>query len=479
MGFWDRVGVRSYHGGDGTGAASTPQGDAGRADPGATETKSVVLGINDVFGSLLAVGQSGTLATPGAAMRAFEASADVAIPIMMIAESAAEPPLIMKNLRTGERVRSHPMLDLMRRPHAEFSKQRFVETAVKHYLVAGECPLVAFGFVDAPPQAVLPISPTWIWPNPSDLDGMVSSWEVISPAGRGLYRVEERNARDRRFYADRLRELKVIKAFSTRDNALVRGQSRLQSVSKMVWQGMQGDDYNMALLQNGGRFSLIFSFKGSMQRDVYAEAARQIRSQFGGPTRAGSVVVTQGGELDVKEAAATSRDIEFTEGQRRVAHALFLAYRVPLALVTTEASTFNNYTTAIRAFWDEAVSPALGRVLGEIGEWLGPRYGLDPSEWALSYDENEVPALLERWLEQLHKRAQLGLESIDEIRETMPGRGPVVGGGEILVQGSLVPLSAIAEPLDEGDPNAGPIRAPGAGPETDPDDEEPDDDVDE
>lgn len=473
MGFWDRVGVRSYSPATESAATESAPSVSGQVDAGSFETKSVVLGLNDAMGSLLAVGQSGTFATPGASIRAFEASADVAIPIMMIAESAAEPPLIMKNLRTGERVRSHPMLDLMRRPHAEFSKARFIETAVKHYMITGECPIVAFGFVDAPPQALLPISPTWLVPSPSDMDGLVALWEIISPAGRGTYRVEEKNARDRRFYADRLRELKVIKAFSTRDNALIRGQSRLVSVSKMVWQGMQGDDYNMALLQNGGRFSLIFSFKGSMQRDVYAEAARQIRAQFGGPSKAGSVVVTQGGDLDVKEAAGTARDIEFSEGQRRVAHALFLAYRVPLALVTTEASTFNNYTTAIRAFWDEAVSPALGRVLSEIGEWLAPRYKLDPAEWALSYDENEVPALLERWLEQLQKRAQLGLESIDEIRETMPGRGPVVGGGEILVQGSLVPLSAIAEPLDD-DPDDAPIRLPSKKPETDPDDEGPD-----
>lgn len=462
MGFWDRVGIRSYTSNPPADETSLRAAASQLAEPGTRETKSVVLGINDTLGALLALGQTGKIASPSAAMQAYENSADVATPVNMIAEAAAETQLILKNMETGERLQRHPLLDLMRRPHAEFSRARFVETAVKYYLIAGECPVVAFGRQGEPPQGLLPINPTWLSANPSQADGLARSWDVTSPAGEGHYVVEEKSVRERRYFAGPLAELKIVKAFSTKDNGLLRGQSRLVSASKMVWQGIQGDDYNLALLQNGGRYSLIFSFKSVMDRDTYKEARAQIREQFGGPSKAGSVIVTQGGDLDVKEGSATARDMEFGEGQRRVMHALFLAYRIPLPLVTIEASTLNNYTTALRAFWDDAVTPSLGRVLGELGEWLMPRFGLDPTKWTLSYDENEVPALLERWLEQLKKRAELGLESINEIRAEMPGRGDAEGGDEILVQGTLVPLSVISDP-PEPDPLLDPaLLMPGA-----------------
>ena len=90
-----------------------------------------------------------------------------------------------------------------------------------------------------------------------------------------------------------------------------------------------------------------------------------------------------------------------------------------------------------------------GTILGDTGEWLLPRYGVDPNISRLTFDKMKIDALRSRLLDELKKRKEIGVESINEIRKSLPSLENAEGGEEFLVPGTMVPLSAVAQKIDD------------------------------
>jgi len=116
-----------------------------------------------------------------------------------------------------------------------------------------------------------------------------------------------------------------------------------------------------------------------------------------------------------------------------------LQYKVPLPLITIQASTFNNYREAKLALFDDAVLPLADRIFGGLSDLLMPRYGEDPAEVQITYDMDTVTALAGRRNEELKLRRELNLESLNELRSVI-GREEVEGGDQILAPATMVPI---------------------------------------
>jgi HK97 family phage portal protein len=445
----------------------------------AVEVKSGVMGISDALAAVLGLSEPGQVGSPGAALRAYEQSSAVAIPINLIAEHVGAARIVLENLDTGDVERKAPILDLLRRPHPNMPGPLFMEFVAKMYLIAGEVPIVAGGLPGRPPAFLRPLSPADCSPTQDHEFGWARSWMVTGPALRGVYAAPPESMGSTWQHEDGMRELRVVRAFSTKDASMFRGQSRLASASKDVRQQIEGANFNVSLLQNGGRPSLFIQLKNRVAADVFEEIKAGIRESFEGARNAGKIAITNGGELAIQEAKASVRDMEFSESQTRTAQTIAKIYKVPVVLLNMDAATFSNMETATLALWDDAIIPTANYLLAELGDWLFPRFKIDPREWRLTLDIEQVAALRKRRLSELRERATSGLESINEIRRSMPGREEVEGGDEILVSAAQQPLSMVAaelealnEPLPPLPPIAPPTpatgRAPRDEPETDP-----------
>lgn len=411
------------------------------------EKKSLTLGTSDSLGEFLKFGMHGGQTASGA-VHLYEQSTAVSVPINMVADQYKTIDPVLKI--DGKFITEHPILDLLNDPSPFYTSELFRETLGKEFLITGESIIVGLGNIDRPPLELQPISTknTTVVEGPG---GFAKSIQVSGNTMATSYSID-RIARRVRYVDGGLRDLKQIRGFSTRNNSILRGQSLLVSASLEARQHILGGQHNVSILNKGGRISLIFNFDQDMEEDDFLEAKRRIREQYAGPNNAGEIAVSANKGLKVEEVGTTNKDMDFLKGQILAKEAVSLTYKVPLPLVSTSAATFNNYQTAIAALYDNAVLPLFGTVYGGLGQWLLPRYGLDPAKVKITFDPESITALRMRMLEELLKRKQVNVETPNELRQLLQGREPLEGADDLLVPANLVPAGSDIFTNDE--PNA-------------------------
>lgn len=401
------------------------------------ETKSTgkVLGLSEELGSFLKFGTPGNAATPTSAMGLYNQSTAVSIPINFVAEAFASINPILK--QGTEIINTHPLLELLNKPSPFFTEDLFLETIAKNYLITGETEIIALGSINRPPLELQPINPKNVAVVEGN-QGLVVSFIVSGESLMGAYQLEKRG-RGVRYLSGNLREIKQIRNYSTRDNSLLRGQSNLVSASAEARQHIEGNNHNVSLLINGGRVSLVFHFDEDLRDDDFQATKQRVIDQFGGAQKAGTIGVTAGGKLKIEELGTSNLDMDFANLQTMAQRAVALQYKVPLPMITTDASTFNNYKEAKLAMYDDAVLPLADRLFGGLQDFLFPRYKLDPSKIRLTYDIDQVTALQSRRNEELKLRRELNLETTNEMR-AMIGREPIERGDSVLAPANMIPI---------------------------------------
>jgi len=423
-----------------------------KESPAEPEEKSMVLGTSESLGSFLIFGQQSGQ-TPAGSLSLYEKSSAVSIPINMIADAFASiQPVIQFE---DELIDKHPVLDLLNQPSPYYTRTLLFEMLAKDYLVTGETEIVGLGNINRPPVELQPISPKNVSVNEAT-NGINGMFIVSGNTVPGQYKLNRNRGRVR--YLDgNLREIKQIRNYSTRNNSLLRGQSLLVSASKEALQHIKGGDHNISILDNGGRVSLVFHFDADLSQDDFEQTKKRVREQYGGTSKAGEIGVTAGGKLEIKEMGVNNKDMDFATLQSMARRAVALQYKVPLPLITTDATTFNNYKEARAALYLDAVLPVADRIFGGLTDFLMPRYGLDPNVHKITYDKTKIEALVQMALEQLKLRKEINIESDNELRGTV-GRRPYKGGDVILKPANLIPAGTdiFAEPgedLEEGEPD--------------------------
>lgn len=397
--------------------------------------QKAVLGINDTLAELLTFGATDSAQTPASAISIYEKSSAVSIPINKIADPFAsiEPVLEFD----GEIITEHPILELLNNPSPYFDKTLFFETMAKDYLVTGETELLAIGNTNLPPIEIQPISPK----NVNVIEGaggLIGKFIVSGNTLTGDY-TPERKSRSVRYYQGGLRELKQIRNYSTRNNSLLRGQSQLVPASSEARQHILGGKHNVALLENGGRLSLVFHIESDLTTDEFERSRGEIINKYGGYDKAGAIGVTAGGKLAIHELGKSNKDMDYAMLQSIVRQSIALQYKVPLPLVTVEAATLDNYKTAVLALFDDAVLPLTDKLFNGLSTWLLPRFGLDPARYKITYSILQITALRMRVLEELEKRKKINIETDNELRPLID-REAYEGGDVIRVPANLIPV---------------------------------------
>lgn len=417
------------------------------------ESKTMALGTTEALGSFLVFGD-GRAISSSSALALYEESTAVSIPINMIADafSVLEPILLIDD----KIVRVHPIIDLMNKPSPYYSRELFLEMLGKEFLIAGQSVYVALGNVNRPPIEIQPLSVK----NVNIVQGPGGYPGSIHISGNTLPGVYKPNIKNGvlRYLDGNMRELIHMRNYSTKNNSLLEGQSPLLSASREVRQHILGGTHNVSILEKGGRVSLIFHFDAEMDDEDFEEAKKRVREQYGGANVAGEIGVTAGGELSIKEVGVSSKDMDFANLQKMAIKAVTLQYHVPLPLVTDERQTLNNYREGKLALYDDAVIPLSKRIFGRLTYTLMPRYNLDPMRARITFDPDQVSALIARRIEELKKRQSIGVESDNEIRALM-NREPYEGGDQILKPSSFIPAGSDLFTADNAkdileDPNA-------------------------
>lgn len=412
-----------------------------KADPKPVEKKSFALGLSEELGSfLLLSADSVSPVSPSTALRLYERSTAVSVPINMVAEAFSIIPVSM--YIDGKLVPRHEVLEKVRNPSPWHTEALFLDILAKNYLITHESPLIARGNINRPPLELIPISPSSITPDPGFMgdSNVPRAWHVTDDTNPGIF--EAKIIRGQvRYFQGNLLELFVARGYSTRSNSLLRGQSPLLAASREVRSHILGTEHNVQLLERGGRVSLVFHFEEDMDDDDFEATRERVIKQYGGASKAGTIGVTAGGKMNVNELGVSPKDMDYIGLYNAAQKAIALTYKVPLPLITDERQTLNNYKEGKLALYDDAVIPLARRLLGSIGYFLLPRYGLDPGRARFGINPDDVTALVSRRTDELLKRVKIGAETPNEIRGLM-GREPVAGGDTVYQPASVIPIGS-------------------------------------
>lgn len=404
-----------------------------------TETKSAgkTVEIPIQRGSLLDLVFGTGRMTAQSAMHFYQQSSSVAIAVDLIADEIEHiMPVLMDE--SGKFISDHEALRLLRSPNGFDTWSGFIGAAARSYLLTREAYYYAGGGVSRPPLELYAVKPQNISNIENAADRYPQNFLVTSGPASGSY-VRQQRAKKVNFYDGNLRELFRVHGFSSRPDE-TRADSPLEAVALEARQQIQGRVHNLSLLENGGRLSLIVQFKDSLQEDELIARRDAINNVLSGAANAGKIATVSSADMEIHEAGTTNKDMDYANLDAVAREALFLRYKIPLPLVSNDASTDNNMEHAVFHLYDRAVLPLADVLLDGLGRFLLPRYGLDPGRVSLTYNPESIEALVARRVKMLMDRKSLGVETVNELRAQLPNREPIEGGDLLYQPATLVPV---------------------------------------
>ena len=369
------------------------------------------------------------------ALDLYNNSSAVSIPVNIIAEAFSDLDIVLEI--NGDPVDSHPVLELLDYPSSHFSKTLLMKHFAVNRLVTGNSYLIFMGNIARPPIAIEPVSCSHVSIAPDGF-GLPAAFHVTDRSHFGSYQPQVKVGRTVYVSGSQL-ELARSRTYSTL-YPMLEGDSPLLPAVKEARQHIQGIVHNLALLQNGGSLTLAWLLKAAPRQEVMDQFKEDLERQFMGASNAGRMAVLGGNaEIDVKELGVNNKDMDFVNMHTAVKQAIALVYKVPLPLIGMEGASYNNVFEAKLGLYDNAVLPLANVLLEDLGKVLLPRFGIDPKTAKLCYNKDAIPALKQRRMEELEKRKNIGIETINELRASM-SLDPQDGGDVVYIAAGMVPL---------------------------------------
>jgi HK97 family phage portal protein len=173
------------------------------------------------------------------------------------------------------------------------------------------------------------------------------------------------------------------------------GLSPMSSLCKVVTRSNENYDAGLALIQNGMPAGILAADKGGrpMTPDEIELADKKMKSKFGGGKNK-SKIMTTSAPLKWQAMGLNVGDLQLLESNKADAQDIAKAYGVPLPLIESDASTFNNVEEAKKFIWQNVLMPDLQGFAQGFGDWLLEGYRKQSGKnLVLDFDASNVPAL--------------------------------------------------------------------------------------
>lgn len=200
------------------------------------------------------------------------------------------------------------------------------------------------------------------------------------------------------------------------------GISVLEAAAKPVDTDVEQQSFNKTAMQNRGIMDGVFIFK-DLAQNQWETVREKIKEMFTGSKNARTPGII-GADANYVRTGMTPAEMDFIESRKFNRDEILLIFGVPPQLVgVQESSTFNNFQTSRRVFWEETVIPMLVKIKDSLNHSLDNE--LKDGE-QIVYDLSNIPAMQDNlserikiakglWLQgvpfvEINKRLQLGFD---------------------------------------------------------------------
>ena len=312
--------------------------------------------------------------------------------------------LFQRQPRQVSEIEAHPLLDLLARPNPWEGQGKFIEKVVAYLMLSGNTYI----------EAVAPGGPKSLRP-PKELyslrpDRMTVIPHAVERIGGYEYKA---GSQSRTFLSH---EILHTKLFAPTDDWY--GLSPITVASALIDSDNTGLRWNYNLIKNGARPSGAMVVSHNLPEAQFTRLKSQIDEEYIGADRAGFPMLLEGG-MEWKEMGLSPKDLDWLEGRKDLRLEIARAYQIPPELIGLKEGTFENRKEAKRAFYTETVLPLADIFVGELNNWLTPRYG---DNLYLDYDRDAIEALQDdrqkvwervkvaTWLTENEKRVATGYD---------------------------------------------------------------------
>lgn len=211
-------------------------------------------------------------------------------------------------------------------------------------------------------------------------------------------------------------ELKHIKNFNPKFSAgNLWGMSVLTQLYLEMEQYISGTVHNNALLKNGAKPSGVLTLDEEMSDNAYERARKEFNSFYSGAENAGKVLIFEGSNAKFEAFNISPKDMDYANLVDWVENALYSRLKIPRALISDKAMTYNNLNEAKMQLYELSIFPAFDMILEALTGLIFSRYK-DGEKYEIYYDTNDIDAFAEKEMEKSEKIVRLGITTYNEAR---------------------------------------------------------------
>lgn len=320
------------------------------------------------------------------ALNGFQVNGWVRRCIEIIQSQVSSPPWIVLNA-DGDPVDDHPVARTINFPNAQVTRAQMFDLLVAWLELVGIAPH-SFGQpinseLGKGKRDITLISPDRIRASTPKVGTMIYDGFKVDLSGSGSFVVS----------SDFTIENTVIPRYADPASP-AKGIGTLVSAALAVDQDTEQSKWNVRLMQNKGRVEDVFTTdkdldkkQGEEIRDSIFERIRgRIRSKIGMPLVLGS-------GMKYTRMGLTAQEVDFVNSRKFNREEIFGVFGVPVQLSgSQEASTFNNFNSAMRVLWEMKIFDVLNTFRDQWNLFFTLSGELADGEF-LTYDTSRITAL--------------------------------------------------------------------------------------
>jgi HK97 family phage portal protein len=347
-----------------------------------------------------------------------------------IADAGCDIPPRVWDTQTEEYVDDFPALELLAYPDSGTTYMSFMRHLIAEYLTTGNPFLRSLGPVTRPPTA-LSIDSAQFAEITADSSGDINKIKIQNDFGTRTYSADFKDGRKR---MRRSSDDETWHIFSYNPDV---GSKRYfgAPIAKPLYYDVEqyvfGGKHNRNQLKRNARPSgaVVANFGEVLSKEEWEEWQRQVGEGLEGIDNSGRVLMFA--DAAFQQMSMTNKDMDYKSLVEHAEISIYRQFKIPLPLVSTESMTYSNYATAQVALYDRAVLPVIKFLFEQIYCAIFYRYAKDWRRYRLTFDENDISALVTRKLENAKILSSLGALRIDEIRDEIGYDALPVGGNDV------------------------------------------------
>ncbi len=338
-------------------------------------------------------------------------------------------------------IEKHPILNLIKNPNNMTSRQNFFKDLFIHYLTTGNI-FIQFNSMQPNEMYLLPAYNFSI--NNSSDNTIIQAPKSYQYNYNG-YNNEYKLNNDEYLYKSNIEQVLLpILDFNDQLCENYIGIPKTFSLESEFEQWTSGNINNLSNLKRGGRIGTAWVNKGEPYTDEQYNRVVQESKKYDGSGNSGKTAVVDG-DVEIRPIAQTNSDMQFQELRKENKIEIANALGYPLQLLLDSSMTYNNLSTAMVQYYDNAVLPVFNDVLSKLNKFFSKTYGVDIE---LFYNEYDISPLRYRAIEQTAMKAKIGINTINELRANISDED-IADGDTLLVPSTSTTLDNIDKEFNQ------------------------------